>query len=35
MYRTGYYENEKDAVRAYHEKAKELFGEFANLNVID
>ena len=36
MYRTGYYENEKDAARAYNEKALELYGEvFANLNVID
>lgn len=36
MYRTGYYENEKDAARAYNEKALELYGKvFANLNVID
>lgn len=28
----GYYAVEEDAARAYDEKAKELFGEFANLN---
>ena len=30
----GYFVKEVDAARAYNEKAKELFGEFARLNVI-
>ena len=31
----GSFKDEKDAGRAYNAKAKELFGEFAKLNVID
>jgi hypothetical protein len=31
----GYFETKKEAGLAYNEKAKELFGEFARLNVID
>ena len=31
----GYYENEIDAAVAYNIAAKRLFGEFANLNVIE
>jgi hypothetical protein len=34
-YRLGRFDNEIDAARAYNEKAKELYGEFANLNVFD
>ncbi len=30
----GYFDDVKDAARAYNEKALELFGEFANLNII-
>ena len=30
----GYFDNEKDAARAYNNKALELFCEFANLNEI-
>ena len=31
----GRFENEKDAARAYNIKVAEIYGEFANLNVID
>lgn len=31
----GYFKHEKDAARAYNEKAKEMFGEFACLNNIE
>ena len=31
----GYFMSEVDAARAYNSKAVELFGEFANLNIID
>lgn len=31
----GYFDNEIDAAKAYNEKAIELFGEYANLNVLD
>jgi len=34
-YNLGLFIDEKDAARAYNEKAKELFGEFANLNIIE
>ena len=34
-YYLGRFENEKDAAKAYNEKAKELFGQFANLNIIE
>jgi len=30
----GIYKSAKDAARAYDEKSKELYGEFANLNYI-
>jgi len=29
----GYYDNEKEAAKAYDDKAKELFGEYAALNL--
>ena len=31
----GLYENERDAARAYDERAKELYGDFAYLNIRD
>ena len=31
----GRFNNEKDAANAYNERAKELFGEYANLNEVD
>ena len=34
-YYLGYFTNEDDAGRAYNEKAKELFGEYAYLNKIE
>lgn len=34
-YRLGFFSSEHDAARAYNEKVKELFAEFANLNVIE
>lgn len=32
LYNLGYYISEEEAARKYDEKAKELFGEFANVN---
>jgi hypothetical protein len=34
-YYLGYYKSEIEAAVAYNEKAKELFGEYARLNVIE
>jgi hypothetical protein len=34
VHRLGIFKNEEDAARAYNEKAQELFGEYAYLNVI-
>lgn len=34
-YFIGYFENENDAAMAYNNKAKELYGEFAKLNIIN
>lgn len=31
----GHFEDEKEAAKAYNEKAKELFGDFAKLNIIE
>lgn len=31
----GYFNEEIEAAKAYNEKAKELFGEFANLNIFE
>jgi predicted transcriptional regulator len=30
----GYFESKSDAAKAYNEKAKELFGEYAHLNMV-
>lgn len=30
----GYFDNEKDAAKAYNEKAKELFGKYVKLNEV-
>jgi hypothetical protein len=33
-YHLGYFHDEKEAARAYNEKAMELFGEYAHINYI-
>lgn len=30
----GYFDDETDAARAYNQKDIEIFGEFANLNMV-
>ena len=34
-YYIGVYDNEKDAAKAYNQKAMELYGNHANLNIFD
>lgn len=34
VHHIGFFNNEKEGALAYNEKAKELFGEFARLNII-
>ena len=31
----GLFDDEEDAARAYNDKAVELFGEYANVNILD